>query len=404
MSDNSVNSGAHASPVRECTSRSRSDRNTGPETAMPPSSTDEIFAVLNEDGSCDEAYRNLIDDDGVLALLDVMILNRVVDRRFLSLQRQGRLGFYMTSTGEEATTVGSAWCLCSEDPIFLSYRELGSVLWRGVPLEVILNQFIGNNQDLNRGRQMPIHHSYREWNIPSVSSPVGTQLPHACGFAYAARLRGTRQVALAFLGEGAASEGDFHAAVNFSGVFNVPAVYVIRNNGYAISTPESVQTAARGLAPRGEGYGVPGTQIDGNDVLAVIKVVGEAVARARRGDGPSLIEALTYRIGPHSTADDPSAYRSEEELERWRQLDPLARLAAHGRWRGIWNEDREARTWAKQEEHVTRVIAACERWPPPPLESLFQDVTAAPTPQLAEQCDAYLRYWRARRSELENIP
>jgi 2-oxoisovalerate dehydrogenase E1 component alpha subunit len=366
--------------------------------------TDGPLAVLNEDGSCAEEHRDLIDDDGVLAVLDVMVLNRVLDRRFLSLQRQGRLGFYMTSTGEEATTIGSAWCLSDEDPIFLSYRELGSVLWRGVPLEVILNQFIGNSQDPNRGRQMPIHHSYRDWSIPSVSSPVGTQLPHACGFAYAAKLRGTSQVALAFLGEGTASQGDFHTAVNFSGVFNVPAIYVIRNNGYAISTPESVQTAAPVLAVRGEGYGVPGIQVDGNDFLAVIRVVGEAVERARRGEGPALIEALTYRIGAHSTADDPSAYRSEEELERWQQLDPLARLAAHARWRGIWDDEREARSYAKHEERVSQVIAECERWPPPPLESLFEDVTETLSAQLREQRDAYLRYWRARRSELEEVP
>jgi TPP-dependent pyruvate/acetoin dehydrogenase alpha subunit len=361
-------------------------------------------AVLNEDGSCDEAYRDLIDDDGVLAVLDVMTLNRVVDRRFLSLQRQGRLGFYMTSTGEEATTIGAAWCLRDDDPIFLSYREFGSVLWRGVPLPLILNQLIGNSRDVNLGRQMPIHHCYREWHIPSVSSPVGTQLPHACGYAYAARLRGTGQVALAFLGEGTASEGDFHTALNFSGAFNVPAVYVIRNNGYAISTPESVQTAARSLAARGEGYGVPAVTVDGNDFLAVIHAVGQAVERARGGEGPTLVEALTYRVGAHSTADDPSAYRSEEETELWLRLDPVARLAAHARWRGIWDDEREARTQARWEDQVSEVIAECERWPPPPLESMFEDVMQAITPQLEEQRDAYLRYWRAKQSQLDEVP
>jgi TPP-dependent pyruvate/acetoin dehydrogenase alpha subunit len=365
---------------------------------------DAPFAVLNEDGSCDEAYRDLIGDDGVLAVLDVMILNRVVDRRFLALQRQGRLGFYMTSTGEEATTVGAAYCLRDDDPIFLSYRELGSVLWRGVPLDLILNQLIGNSRDPNLGRQMPIHHCYRDWNIPSVSSPVGTQLPHACGFAYAAKLRGTGQVALAFLGEGTASEGDFHTAVNFSGAFGVPAVYLIRNNGYAISTPESIQTAARNLAARGEGYGVPGVQVDGNDFLAVVHVVGAAVERARQGDGPTLVEALTYRVGAHSTADDPSVYRSDEETERWLQLDPVARLAAHARWRGIWDEEREAHAHAKWDARITELIAECERWPPPPLESFFQDVLQALTPQLEEQRAAYLRYWHARQSELEEVP
>jgi 2-oxoisovalerate dehydrogenase E1 component alpha subunit len=362
------------------------------------------FAILNEDGSCPDEYRELVGDDELRAVLDIMILNRVIDRRFLALQRQGRLGFYMTSTGEEASIIGAAYRLRPEDPIFLTYRELGSLLWRGVPLPLILNQLIGNSQDLCMGRQMPVHYGYREWNIPSVSSPVGTQLPHACGFAYAARLRGTEQVALAFLGEGTSSQGDFHTALNFSGVFNAPAVFVIRNNGYAISTPESVQTAAPNLAARGEGYGVPGLQVDGNDFLAVINVMGQAVDRARRGDGPTLVEALTYRLGAHSTADDPSAYRSAEETERWQKLDPVTRLQRHARWRGVWDDAEEIRSQKQSEERIAELVTECERWPPPPLETLFQGVTHEPTRQLEEQRAAYLRYWQAKQSETDEVP
>jgi 2-oxoisovalerate dehydrogenase E1 component alpha subunit len=362
------------------------------------------FAILNEDGSCPDEYRGLVDDDALRTVLDVMTLNRVVDRRFLALQRQGRLGFYMTSTGEEATIIGAAYCLRPEDPIFLTYRELGSLLWREIPLPLILNQLIGNSQDLSKGRQMPVHYCYRDWNIPSVSSPVGTQLPHACGFAYAARLRKTGQVALAFLGEGTSSEGDFHTALNFSGVFNAPAVFVIRNNGYAISTPESVQTAAENLAARGEGYGMPGFQVDGNDFLAVVYVIGQAVERARRGEGPTLVEALTYRLGAHSTADDPSVYRSAEEAERWKSLDPVTRLRQHARWRGVWDDAEETRSQTKWEERVAEVIADCERWPPSPLETLFQGVTQELTPQLEEQKAAYLRYWQAKQSETDEVP
>jgi 2-oxoisovalerate dehydrogenase E1 component alpha subunit len=365
---------------------------------------DTPVSILNEDGSCSDAYRGLIDDEDVVAVLDTLVLNRVIDRRFLMLQRQGRLGFYMTSTGEEATTIGAAYCLQPEDPIFLSYRELGSLLWRGIPLEGVFNQLIGNSQDLGKGRQMPIHFCFREWNIPSVSSPVGTQLPHACGFAYAAKLRDTRQVALTFLGEGTASQGDFHTAVNFSGVFNVPAIFIIRNNGYAISTPESVQTAASSLANRGEGYGVPGFQVDGNDFLAVINVVGQAVERARIGEGPTLIEALTYRMGAHSTADDPSVYRSEEEAQKWQQLDPLVRLGNHGRWRGVWDEEIESRAQAKWEERISALIADCERWPPPDLETLFEGVTWEMSPQLEEQRREYLRFWKSRGAESHDVP
>lgn len=310
----------------------------------------------------------------------------------------------MTSTGEEATIIGSAYCLSDEDPIFLTYRELGSLLWRGVPLHLILNQLIGNNQDLCHGRQMPIHFCFREWNIPSVSSPVGTQLPHACGYAYAARIKQTGQVALAFLGEGTASQGDFHTAVNFSGVFNAPAVFVIRNNGYAISTPESVQTAAQNLAVRAEGYGIPGVQIDGNDLLAVVCAVGQAVERARSGGGPTLIEAQTYRMGAHSTADDPSAYRSDEEEERWQQLDPELRLQRHAQWRGLWDEERAAQTRAKWEERITALVKECEPWPPPPLETLFEDVTCERSPQLEEQRAAYLRFWNSQSGETHEVP
>jgi TPP-dependent pyruvate/acetoin dehydrogenase alpha subunit len=366
---------------------------------------DEIpFAILGEDGSCPEAWVELIDDARLVRALEEMVLNRVLDRRCLMLQRQGRLGFYMTSSGEEATTIGAASCLRDDDPIFLTYREIGSLLWRGVPLEKLMNQLVGNSQDLSLGRQMPIHFCFREYAIPSVSSPVGTQLPHACGYAWAARFRGTGQVALAFLGEGTASQGDFHTALNFSGVFAAPAVFVIRNNGYAISTPESVQTAAKSLARRADGYGLPGWQIDGNDFLAVVHAVTRAVTRARDGGGPTLIEALTYRMGAHSTADDPSAYRSEEEAARWQALDPLPRLARHARWRGLWSEEQEKEVWGRCDKRISELIAECEAWPPPALETLFEDVLQEPTPQLAAQRDAYLRFLRTRRVASHDVP
>jgi 2-oxoisovalerate dehydrogenase E1 component alpha subunit len=361
-------------------------------------------SILNEDGSCDEKHRAMIPDEDLVALLETLILNRVIDRRFLALQRQGRLGFYMTSTGEEATTIGAAYCLASDDPIFLTYRELGALLWRGIPLELLLNQLIGNSQDLCHGRQMPIHFCYRDWSIPSVSSPVGTQLPHACGYAYAARLRGTGQVSLAFLGEGTASQGDFHTALNFSGVFRVPAVYVIRNNGYAISTPESLQTAAGTLASRAQGYGLPGVRVDGNDFVAVVAVLREAVERARGGEGPTLVEALTYRMGAHSTADDPSAYRSAEEPKQWERLDPLARMAAHARWRGLFDEDAEAEAWSRAEQRVQALVADCERWPPPALETLFEDVTHERAPQLEDQRRRFKRYQLVHRKARSEIP
>jgi len=374
-----------------------------PEPEVTP--TREVpFAILNADGSCEPEYRELIDDADVVSVLETLWLNRVIDQRFLKLQRQGRLGFYMTSTGEEATTIGAAFCLRDDDPIFLTYRELGSLLWRGIPLEMLMNQLIGNGQDVNKGRQMPIHFCFRDWAVPSISSPVGTQLPHACGFGYAARLRGSGQVALAFLGEGTASQGDFHTALNFAGVFRSNSVFVIRNNGYAISTPESQQTASQSLAARGAGYGIPGIRIDGNDFLAVINAIGQAVENARGGGGPTLIEALTYRIGAHSTADDPSVYRSADEPEQWRALDPLERLTAHARWRGLFSEADEARCREDAEARITALVTASEAWPPPPLETLFEDVLRDPSPQLRRQRDRYLAYLRARQPDTHEVP
>ncbi|MAE95969.1 MAG: 3-methyl-2-oxobutanoate dehydrogenase [Deltaproteobacteria bacterium] len=359
------------------------------------------FQILGEDGSCPDSHRGLLSDDQIEKTLDAMVLNRILDRRLLMLQRQGRLGFWMTSHGEEATIFGVAASLEPEDPIFLSYRELGCLLWREIPLPLIFNQLIGNSRDLCLGRQMPIHYCYREWSIPSVSSPVGTQLPHAAGFGYAARLRGTGRVALAFCGEGTASEGDFHTALNFAGVFSSSSIFVIRNNGYAISTPESVQTAAESLAVRAEGYGIAGYQVDGNDLLAVVNVMREARARAAAGEGPTLIEAMTYRMGAHSTADDPSAYRTEEEEAAWNRLDPYERLKRHARWRGLWDEEAEAAAQAGWEERVVATLAECERHPPPRVETLFEGVLETVSPQLEAQRDAYLA--DLRRSSTTDI-
>lgn len=356
-----------------------------------------LRAMLNVDGSCAEEFRQLIPDSDLLTILRVILLNRVMDRRLMTLQRQGRLGFYMTSTGEEAVTVGSAYALRADDPIFLSYRELGSLLWRRVPLKAIMNQLIGNAEDVGKGRQMPVHYCFREYHIPSVSSPVGTQLPHACGFGYAARILQTDQVALAFCGEGAASGGDFHTALNFSGVLNAQTIFMLRNNGYAISTPESVQTRARSLAIRAEGYGIPGARIDGTDLLMVVKAVKEAAERARGGGGPTLIEALTYRMGAHSSADDPTRYRPEEETREWEDLDALARVRLHAKWRGIWTDTWEHDAWAEAEQKVSQMISACERVPPPPVESLFDDVYERMPAVLRTQKDEYLRFLRERK-------
>ena len=354
--------------------------------------TEELSSILNQDGSCAEEFLDLVTDEDLTVILRTITLNRVMDRRLMTLQRQGRLGFYMTSTGEEALIIGSAYALQENDPIFLTYREMGVLLWRRVPLDAIMNQLLGNAQDITKGRQMPIHYCFREYHIPSVSSPVGTQLPHACGFGYAARMLGSNQVSLAFLGEGTASEGDFHTAMNFSGVLASQTIFMLRNNGYAISTPESVQTRAKSLAIRAQGYGIRGVRIDGNDLLMVVKAVKEAAKRARRGGGPTLIEALTYRIGAHSSSDDPSRYRPDEEMHEWEKVDSLARLRLHAKWRGIWTDDMEEEAKADAEKSVTKMISDSQGHPPPPVESLFDDVYEHMPETLLEQKEEYLKF------------
>jgi TPP-dependent pyruvate/acetoin dehydrogenase alpha subunit len=204
-------------------------------------------------------------------------------------------------------------------------------------------------------------------------------------------------VALAFCGEGTASEGDFHTALNFSGVLNTPTIFMLRNNGYAISTPESVQTRAPSLAIRAEGYGIAGVRIDGTDLLMVVKAVRDAADRARNGGGPTLIEALTYRMGAHSSADDPTRYRPEEEPREWEQLDALQRVRLHAKWRGIWTDSLEEEARAEAERTVSQVIAECERVPPPPVESLFEDVYERMPAVLRLQRDEYLAFLRDRR-------
>lgn len=359
--------------------------------------SDTPFSILNEDGSCASEYRNIISDDDLMHLIKLILFNRNWDKRMIMLQRQGRLGFYMTSTGEETTIYGACHCLNDNDPVFLSYRELGCLFYRGVEPERILNQLIGNAKDNCKGRQMPIHFTFIEHAIPSVSSPVGTQLPHACGSAYASKYQNTDKVCLAFTGEGTTSEGDFHTALNFSGEFEVPAIFLIRNNGYAISTPETVQTRAKSLAIRGEGYGIPGIQIDGTDILAVVHTMNEAVDRARSQQGPTLIESMTYRIGAHSTADDPTAYRSDDEVQQWQQHDNLKRMIDHAKWRNLWTDEIIHDEEKKADQIINETISSCEGWPPPEVETLFEDVYESLPPHLEEQKSEYEQYLNWKR-------
>lgn len=358
--------------------------------AVPASEKDDLRRVLDDDGAPLPGARvPAIPDATLTRMFDVMLLTRMVDDRMMRLQRQGRLGFYMTSIGEEASHFAVA-PLRATDWMFPSYREQGAWFWRGYTIQQFVDQLFGNHDDPIKGRQMPVHHSASWLNLVSVSSPVGTQIPQAVGAAYAARLLDNDDVTMAMFGEGATSTGEFHVGMNFAGVWKAPCVFLCRNNGWAISVPSAIQTAARTFAIKATGYGMPGVRVDGNDVLAVWQVASEAIDRARAGDGPTLIEALTYRVQGHASSDDPSVYRDPTEPQVWERRDPLHRLRGYLRHRGMWSERGEAALTERYDQEIRDALAAADRKRPPAIDSLFDDVFEELPWHLREQ-RAYLQ-------------
>lgn len=327
------------------------------------------------------------DMDPALAvrLYEAMHFQRVLDTRLLNLQRQGRIGFYGTATGQEATTFAAAAAVHDEDWVFPALREGGVLLWRGYPLEKYVCQLFGNTGDSQGGHQMPCHYADRSVRVVSWSSCIATQLPHAVGMAFAARRLGHPHIALAFLGDGATSSPDFHAAMNFAGVWKAPVVFVCQNNHWAISVPVSRQTAVTELVTKAAGYGVHGVRVDGNDPLAVHLAVREAASRARAGNGPTFVEAVTYRMGGHSSSDDPGRYREEKEVRTWGERDPLTRFRRYLEERGLWDEKREAAATEAAAARIAEAVRAAEKLGPPPLESLFEHVYAELPWHLVEQ-------------------
>ncbi|MDN5804857.1 MAG: thiamine pyrophosphate-dependent enzyme, partial [Microlunatus sp.] len=297
---------------------------------------------------------------------------RRVDQQATTLVRQGQLAVYPSSQGQEACQIGSVLALRPTDWLFPTYRESVALITRGVdPVEVL---------SMLRGEWHCGYEPRRHFAAPQTT-PLATQTIHAVGVAYAAQLRDEDTVALAYLGDGATSEGDFHEAINFAGVFKAPVIFFVQNNHYAISVPLAKQTAAPSLAHKGIGYGVRGERVDGNDVAAVISVISDAADRARAGGGPTLIEAHTYRMAAHTNADDATRYRIQEEVQTWQDKDPVDRLRTYLRTSGQLNEEKEAefadRADAVTADVRTRFLAGLPPIPP----------SAAPPPQLRSQAD-----------------
>ncbi len=358
---------------------------------------DEPFSILADDGTIRPGVRAPeIPDAAALALYRGMLQVRLVDDRMMKLQRQGRLGFYMLSMGEEATHFGGAYALEARDWIFPSYREPGVLFWRGYTILQYVNQLHGNIEDPVKGRQMPVHHSANWLNIVSISSPVGTQIPQATGMAMASRIAKKDDLALVYFGEGATSTGQFHVGMNFAGVFKSPCIFFCRNNGWAISTPGAKQTAAKSIAIKALAYGMPGIRVDGNDLLAVIAVMQDAVARARAGEGPTLIEAVTYRRGGHSSSDDPSVYRDPAEPKQWEERDPLERWRRHLETRGLWTQALHDQYSQEITDELMAAVKHAGELGNPPVESLFDDVFSDLPAHLAEQKAEMLSRPRAK--------
>jgi pyruvate dehydrogenase E1 component alpha subunit/2-oxoisovalerate dehydrogenase E1 component alpha subunit len=305
----------------------------------------------------------------------------------MTLQRQGRIGFYGACTGQEAAVVASAYALRPTDWVFPALREGAAMLLRGFPLVPYLAQVFGNSGDVTRARQMPSHQAARAVNQVSWGSCIGTQLPQAVGAAMAAKLKGHDTVMLAYLGDGATSSADFHSAMNFAGVFRAQVVFVCQNNHWSISLPTDKQTASESIAIKAQAYGFPGVKVDGNDAASVWSATAEAVARARSGGGPTLIEAETYRIGAHSSSDDPSRYRDPNEVEAWQAKDPLVRLRAKLFESGHWDAGRDEALATRLLAEVNAAITEAEALPKVAPQSLFDDVYCALPWHLVEQRD-----------------
>lgn len=353
-----------------------------------------LFQIVGEDGSVvDAESAALFDAELTRKLYRGMLSVRVMDARMMALQRQGRVGFYGEAMGQEAAVVGSAAALEPQDWVIPALREAGAGLYRGMSLDSYLAQIYGNAADVTKGRQLPCHPCDRENNYVVMSSCVANQLPHAVGIAWAMKIQGhTDKVCIGYMGDGGTSAPDFHVALNFAGVSRVPLVLLCQNNQWAISTPGSLQTASETIALKGLGYGLESLRADGNDALAAYAITRYAADRARRGEGPTFIELLTYRVSAHSSSDDPSRYRDESVTEVWKtRRDPINRLRAYMESRGWLTADEHDRMAAEIEARVREVIARQETIGPPPIETLIDDVYEQPTWLQTEQLHEYLR-------------
>lgn len=358
------------------------------QTSQPPMTVDlQPVQLVAADGTPtpEHRYSRELPAETLSWLYEMMVLTRELDGEFVNLKRQGQLALFASCRGQEAAQVGATACLRKTDWLFPQYRELGAFLVRGIPP--------GNVGAVWRGTW---HGGlgFTDKCCAPLSIPIGTQSLHAVGAAMAAQRLGEDSVTIAFLGDGATSVGDVHEALNFAAVFRTPCVFFVQNNQWAISLPVAKQTAAPSLAHEAIGYGMPGIRVDGNDVLACYAVTAEAAARARAGRGPTLIEAITYRLGPHTTSDDPTRYRTQDEVDHWAALDPIPRYRSYLQGQGLWSERLEERVIGRATRMRAELRDAVFDAPDLDVDEVFTAVYAEITPELQAQR-------RALRTELE---
>jgi len=341
-----------------------------------------MLCVLNAQGKADPELEPKIDDALLLRIYRAMALTRAADDKAVKLQRQGRLGAYPPSKGQEASQIGPAAAMEKNDWTVWAFRELGNLIFRGVPLSTIYLYWMGNEM----GSVYP-----DGVNITPSAVPVGSQVPHAVGIAYAAKLRKERTAVVCYFGDGATSEGEFHEGLNFAGVMRAPNVFICQNNQWAISVPRERQTASKTIAQKALAYGFPGIQVDGNDALAMYMATKEALERAKKGEGSTLIEAYTYRLGDHTTSDDATRYRLEKQLEEWAGKDPLTRFMTYLDGKGLWSEAKEKELQAEISELVESEVRKAEAVPRPSIEDMFSHTYAEMTPEHQEQMRSLIK-------------
>ena len=344
----------------------------------------DYLQVLDEHGRLDEKLaKETLSDEDVLFLYEQMSIGRQLDEVAFKLQRSGRMGTYPQNKGQEAAAAGSGWAAKKGvDFLVPCYRENLALFLHGLPMHYILLHWMGDE----RGNQIP-----PGVNMTPISIPIGTQMLHAVGIAWAFKLRKEERVAITYFGDGATSEGDFHEAMNFASSMQVPVVFFCQNNGWAISVPREIQTASETIAQKAIAYGMPTIQVDGNDLFAVYKASKDAIDRARAGGGPSFIEAVTYRFGDHTTADDARRYRDAQELEHWLGKDPLVRLRKYLEHKDLWNTEKQSRLEERAKTIVAEVVKTAEQIAKPTTEDIFDSTFAAPLPKELEVQRATLR-------------